>query len=141
VDLTAPYLDSARDLLTDRITRVKESDRINLRINSQLTKLEGYHGNFTATLSGAPGGATVEETVKVGSVIVCTGYKEFDAARITHYGYGKLPNVITSFEFEQMLRAGRIQTKEGKTPPTWPSSTASAAGARSSMATARASAA
>jgi heterodisulfide reductase subunit A2 len=117
VDLTAPYLDSARDLLTDRITRVKESDRITLRVNSQLKKLEGFHGNFTATIvSAGPNGIGVEETVKVGSVIVCTGYKEFDAARITHYGYGKLPNVITSFEFEAMLRAGRIQTKEGKTP-------------------------
>ena len=53
---------------------------------------------------------------KVGNVIVATGYKEFDASRVTHYGYGKLPNVITSFEFEKMLRAGRIQTKEGKDP-------------------------
>jgi heterodisulfide reductase subunit A len=117
VDLTAPYLDSARDLLTDRITRVKESERITLRVNSQLTKLEGFHGNFTATIAGPPqNGETAEEAIKVGSVVVCTGYKEFDAARITHYGYGKLPNVITSFEFEAMLRAGRIQTKEGKIP-------------------------
>jgi heterodisulfide reductase subunit A len=117
VDLTAPYLDSARDLLTDRITRVKESDKIQLHLNSKLKKLEGYHGNFTATIAGPdPREGTVETTVKVGSVIVCTGYKEFDAARITHYGYGKLPNVITSFEFERMLRAGRIETKEGKTP-------------------------
>ena len=49
-------------------------------------------------------------------MIVCTGYKEFDAARITHFGYGKLPDVITSFEFEKMLRAGSMETKEG-TPP------------------------
>jgi heterodisulfide reductase subunit A2 len=117
VDLTAPYLDSARDLLTDRITRVKESDKILAFLNSRLTKLEGYHGNFTATISGTiPEDGSVETTFQVGSVVVCTGYKEFDAARITHYGYGKLPNVITSFEFEAMLRAGRIQTKEGKTP-------------------------
>jgi heterodisulfide reductase subunit A2 len=117
VDLTAPYLDSARDLLTDRITRVKESDKIQLHLNSELKRLEGYHGNFTATIARPdPREGAVETTAKVGSVIVCTGYKEFDAARITHYGYGKLPNVITSFEFEQMLRAGRIETREGKSP-------------------------
>ncbi|MCK5468737.1 MAG: CoB--CoM heterodisulfide reductase iron-sulfur subunit A family protein, partial [Cyclobacteriaceae bacterium] len=29
---------------------------------------------------------------------------------------GKLPNVITSFELERMLRAGKVETKEGKTP-------------------------
>jgi heterodisulfide reductase subunit A len=54
--------------------------------------------------------------VETGNVIVCTGYKEFDASRIIHYGYGKLPNVITSFELERMIRAGRIETKEGKIP-------------------------
>jgi heterodisulfide reductase subunit A len=48
--------------------------------------------------------------------VVSTGYHEFDASRITHYGYGKLPNVITSFEFEKMLRRGQIVTKEGKVP-------------------------
>ena len=47
---------------------------------------------------------------------MATGYQEFDAGRITHFGYGKLPDVITSFEFERMLRAGRIQTKNGKQP-------------------------
>ncbi len=42
--------------------------------------------------------------------------RKFDASRVTHYGYGKLPNVITSFEFEKMLREGRVETKEGKAP-------------------------
>ncbi|MBP2649015.1 MAG: CoB--CoM heterodisulfide reductase subunit, partial [Gemmatimonadetes bacterium] len=119
VDLTAPYLDSARDLLSDRITRVMESDKIQVHLGSELKKLEGYHGNFTATIARPDRRAgTVETVAKVGSVIVCTGYKEFDAARITHFGYGKLPNVITSFDFERMLRAGRIETREGK-PPTY----------------------
>ena len=42
----------------------------------------------------------------MGSVIVCTGYQPFDAARVKAYGYGWFPNVITSFEFEAMLRGG-----------------------------------
>lgn len=116
VDLTAPYLDSARDILTYLVTRVLEHDRIEVMTQSRVERLDGFVGNFQATvgsLTDAPGGNIA---VDVGSVIVCTGYKEFDAARITHYGYGKLPNVITSFEFEKMLRAGRIETKEGRPP-------------------------
>jgi heterodisulfide reductase subunit A len=35
---------------------------------------------------------------------------------IEEYGYGKLPDVITSSEFEKMLLHGKIQTKEGKKP-------------------------
>jgi heterodisulfide reductase subunit A len=101
VDLTAPYLDSARDLLTERLERVRGNPRIAVLLNTRLTGLVGYVGTYTATLE---------------TVVVATGYREFDASRVTHYGYGKLPNVITSFEFERMLRSGRIETKDGRQP-------------------------
>ncbi len=81
VDSMAPYLDSARDLLTDRITRVREHERIRILLRSQLTSLEGFVGNFQAIIQSASGnGAKPSEIrLKVGSVVVCTGYKEFDA--------------------------------------------------------------
>jgi heterodisulfide reductase subunit A len=43
--------------------------------------------------------------VEVGNIILATGYDLFDARRITEYGYGRLPNVITSLEFERMTNA------------------------------------
>ncbi|HSL96653.1 MAG TPA: CoB--CoM heterodisulfide reductase iron-sulfur subunit A family protein [Thermoleophilia bacterium] len=118
VDLTAPYLDSARDMLTERITRVLEHPNIEVSLESEVESIEGYHGNFTATVAGkhSGNGGGEPHKIDVGSVIVSTGYQEFDASRITHYGYGKLPNVITSFEFEKMLRRGEVVTKEGKVP-------------------------
>jgi heterodisulfide reductase subunit A len=116
VDLTAPYLDSARDLITSLVTRVEEHKRIDVILRSQVSALEGFVGNFTATVETIWGDEASVSQFRVGNVIVATGYKEFDASRVTHYGYGKLPNVITSFEFEKMLRAGRVQTKEGKIP-------------------------
>ncbi len=115
-DLTAPYLDSARDLITERITRVEENRNIEIMLNSQVKTLDGFIGNFTATVERDEAQADGNVEVEVGNVVVSTGYKEFDAGRISHYGYGKLPNVITSFDFEKMLRAGRIQTKEGRIP-------------------------
>jgi heterodisulfide reductase subunit A len=39
---------------------------------------------------------------EVGTIIVATGYETFDAARKEEYGYGRLPNVITAFEFERL---------------------------------------
>ncbi len=117
VDSTAPYLDSARDLLTERITHLRENPDISIMLNSQLKSLSGFIGNFSATIetNGGPN-QPEQKIIPVGNVVVATGYKEFDASRITDYGYGKLPDVITSFEFEQMARAGRIQTKSGKLP-------------------------
>ena len=119
VDLTAPYLYSARDLLTERLTRVMNNKKVRVLLESKLTNLTGFIGNFRATiqhLNGNPAKTSQPVEVEAGNVIVCTGFKEFDASRIVHYGYGKLPNVITSFELEKMIRAGRIETREGKIP-------------------------
>lgn len=119
VDLTAPYLDSARDLIVERITRIRNHAQIEVHMGSKVAEVKGYIGNFTARIELVNKLDNIlyqPDEVKIGSIVVCTGYKEFDAARITHYGYGKLPNVITSFEFEKMIKAGRIETKQGRTP-------------------------
>ncbi|MEM2975523.1 MAG: CoB-CoM heterodisulfide reductase HdrA2 [Candidatus Bathyarchaeia archaeon] len=47
---------------------------------------------------------TVE--LEVGTIIVATGADVFDPSSLTHYGYGKYPNVITSLEFERLINAG-----------------------------------
>ena len=44
--------------------------------------------------------------LNVASVIVSTGYELFDATQIREYGYGILPNVISSLEMERLLSAG-----------------------------------
>jgi heterodisulfide reductase subunit A len=61
-------------------------------------------------------------TVNVGNIILATGYDTFDARRIAQYGYGRLPNVVTSIEFERLCNAagptnGEIVLKDGKTKP------------------------
>ncbi|MCG8306329.1 MAG: CoB--CoM heterodisulfide reductase iron-sulfur subunit A family protein [Cytophagales bacterium] len=119
VDLTAPYFYAARDLLTDRVTRTRNHEHIQVHLDSKVIGLSGYVGNFTANIAktnGTPEKAGNPVAVEIGNVAICTGYKEFDASRVTHFGYGKLPNVITSFELEKMLKAGKVETREGKMP-------------------------
>lgn len=60
--------------------------------------------------------------VKVGNIILATGYKLFDARRIPQYGYARFPNVFTSLEFERMCNAagptsGRVVLRDGTTTP------------------------
>ncbi len=43
--------------------------------------------------------------IKVGSVILCPGFDEFDTTGLDSYGYGRYPNVITSIQFERILSA------------------------------------
>jgi len=63
-----------------------------------------------------------EVVVEVGNIVLATGFELFDARRIEQYGYGRLPNVFTSLEFERMSNAagptsGHIVLRDGVTEP------------------------
>ncbi len=42
-------------------------------------------------------------TVKVGAIILSSGFEEFDATPLKQYGYKKYPNVLSNIELERML--------------------------------------
>ena len=46
-----------------------------------------------------------ELVIDVGNIIIATGFKLFDAAKATQFGYGTYPNVLTSIEFERLVNA------------------------------------
>ncbi len=59
--------------------------------------------------------------LKVGTIVVATGFAMWDPTRLSQYSYGKSPNIITGLQFERMSNAsgptaGQILTSEGKTP-------------------------
>jgi heterodisulfide reductase subunit A len=113
VDLTAPYLDSARDLVRELVARVEGHARIRVHLGSELLELKGFVGSYRPKVRTAAGEVL---DLEVGSAVICTGAKEFDPARARRSGYGTLPDVVTSFELEAMLRAGRVATRAGKPP-------------------------
>jgi heterodisulfide reductase subunit A len=59
--------------------------------------------------------------LEVGSIILASGFKPFDARRIPAYGYGRYPNIITALEFERLVNAsgptgGKIKLADGQEP-------------------------
>ena len=61
-------------------------------------------------------------TLEVGNIILATGYDIFDARRMVQYGYGRLPNVFTSLEFERLSNSagptnGAVVLRDGVTEP------------------------
>lgn len=60
--------------------------------------------------------------INVGNIVLATGFDLFDATRSSSLGYGRLPNVFTSIEFERLSNAagitgGEITLRDGKTRP------------------------
>ncbi|WP_342679073.1 CoB--CoM heterodisulfide reductase iron-sulfur subunit A family protein [Methanofollis sp. UBA420] len=62
------------------------------------------------------------ETVKVGTVILATGYESFPIEKKREWGYKQFDNVITSLEFERLICASGptgghlIRPSDGRTP-------------------------
>ncbi len=61
------------------------------------------------------------EEIQVGTIILATGFKAFDAARTPYYGYGLYPNVYTSLEVERLVNAsgptgGEVILRDGRKP-------------------------
>jgi len=56
--------------------------------------------------------------IRVGSIIIATGYDQMDPSPMVPYGYGKYPNVYTGLEFERLTNAtgptgGEILMRDG----------------------------
>jgi heterodisulfide reductase subunit A len=113
IDLTPPHLDSAQDLVRELVARVRRHDRIRVLLESELLELKGFIGNYRPKVRTA---AREVLDLEVGSAVICTGAQAFDPARAPGYGYGVLPDVVTSFELEAMLRRGKVATRAGKLP-------------------------
>jgi heterodisulfide reductase subunit A len=61
------------------------------------------------------------DEIVVGSIILATGFKAFNARRIPRYGYGKYPDVYTALEIERMVNSagptgGEIRLRDGRKP-------------------------
>jgi len=61
------------------------------------------------------------QELKVGTIIVATGFKTVDPRKIPYYGYGKYPNVYTALEVERLVSAtgpteGKVVLRDGRKP-------------------------
>jgi len=61
------------------------------------------------------------EEIRVGAIVLATGFQPFDASRVPYYGYGTYPNVYTSLEVERLVNAsgptgGDVVLRDGRRP-------------------------
>lgn len=90
---------------TDIDKMVKQAEtNANIKVykSAKVEKTDGQPGLYDVTISS--NGAS--ETIKIGSIVMATGWKPYDAAKIGHLGYGKFKNVVTNIEFEELAKKG-----------------------------------
>ncbi len=110
-----PSMKSGSDILKQKIQEIQNNDHITVFTDSTVEEIIGFLGNFEVAAK-QKNTEHENETFNVGAIVLATGSTLFDPSALPAYGYGKLDNVLTSLEFEQMNTAGKIQLKNGKTP-------------------------
>ena len=97
-----PYRD-VQDVDIQKLIAAVEADKqITVKLNTEIAKTSGQPGSFSVTLK--QGGT--ETTEMAGAIVVATGFRPYDASKLTHLGYGASPDIVTGVEFEAMLKAG-----------------------------------
>ena len=97
----------------DRLIALVEADRrIEVRRNCRVVKTAGGPGKFTVTLRQGE----ADQEVKVGAVVLATGWSPYDPNKLGHLGYGASPDVVTSVALEEMLGAGPLKRKSDGRP-------------------------
>ena len=126
---TFPTLEPVAELMAPIIARLLEHPRIQVFTEAEVVQVNGYYGNFeikVAKSQSRQGAASGSESanrnpqsafrnLRVGAIIVATGYDLFDPTALPEFGYGQYPEVITGMEFERLAVGGEI-TVHGKTP-------------------------
>lgn len=96
----------------DKVIREVES-HTNIKVykSAKVEKTEGQPGLYDVTIS--TNGSS--ETVKIGAIVLATGWVPYDATKLGYLGYGKFKNVVTNIEFEEIARKGVIaRPSDGK---------------------------
>jgi len=99
LDKTFPTLEPVAPLLAEEIREVEGHPNIDLLTSAEVIGLEGYIGNFKVNVTDQ---ATIRD-LKVGTIVVATGYDIFDARLKPEYGYGIYEKVITGLQFERLV--------------------------------------
>jgi heterodisulfide reductase subunit A-like polyferredoxin len=111
---TFPDLEPVPEWLPMLVDRVQRHPNITVYLNSRVTGITGFVGNFEATVEPV-GTGFAPARIQVGAIVIATGYNVFDPRLKPEFGYGLYPQVVTTLELEHRLASGDL-TVNGKTP-------------------------
>jgi quinone-modifying oxidoreductase subunit QmoB len=100
-----PYKDLEDSGWEKLAAEVEADPNITVHKSTTVKTTSGQPGQFAVELQN--GGSTTE--ISVGSIILASGWKPYEAEKLTHLGYGASPDVITNIQMEEMVTNGGIK--------------------------------
>ena len=106
-----PKEESAKDLLDAKRSQLRDKGNIQIKTHSEIEKVESKPSGYQIYLKGDV------TSLEVGAVVLATGFDPFDPRPIEEYGYGRLKDVITALELEEMLKGEKVVRPSNGTTP------------------------
>jgi heterodisulfide reductase subunit A len=101
---TYPNLEPVSARIDTLVARLRSHPNATVHLDAEVIGIGGHVGSFAVEIAGLD--PTMPSSVRVGSIIVATGFSPFDPIRKPELGYGQLPSVVTSAEMEGRLQGG-----------------------------------
>ncbi len=120
-----PDFKDAREAMAEMAAAIQGDPAIDIRLRSTVTNASGQPGNFEITIKSSndsndsnDSGDSGDEKLKVGAIVIATGFQHFDPGRETQrYGYYEYDDVLTLVDLEKMLKAGKVVKPSNGKPP------------------------
>ncbi len=106
-----PYDALSASDVRQKIELVRYHPKIRVLTQATVQRTDGQPGMFDVTIQCED--STLD--VRVGAIVLATGWKPYDPTRLTHLSYG-LPGVVTNVEFERLAAAGQVYRTPGGRP-------------------------
>ncbi len=107
-----PKMDSAKEMVDDLIARVEKEKHIKVILNTKVVLREGTYGNYDIQVEDVN---TQERTVhRIGTMVLTVGMDTYDPKE-GEYGWGTVPQVISTLDLEKKFRNGELK-KPPKNP-------------------------
>jgi heterodisulfide reductase subunit A len=98
-----PRMILASDAKKQLVEKVQNNDKIKIYTSTEMIALEGYIGNYEATISTED----KEQKIKVGTIILATGSDIYEPKGL--YGYSEQDNVITQIQLERLMKSNKLK--------------------------------
>ncbi len=116
-DSVYPTMTSGTEMAETLVERVEASDRIDVYMDSEVSVVVGFFGNFEVVITGQlEDGGTKDTRANVGAVVVATGSEMLAGGPLEGLGHGSVDGVVSSAELEAMLASGEVVGRGGKAP-------------------------
>jgi heterodisulfide reductase subunit A len=101
LDTISPSDKTAKEILDKKLKSLRSSD-VKVHTNTDITKVDGFVGNFTVELSSnGKRGKGKKNSIEVGAIVLAIGSEMMEPEG--RFSHGKYQNVITNLDLEKMM--------------------------------------